>query len=43
MPHYHRLVLYFDGASRHNPRGPAGCGWVLREMDDYGADNRQLA
>ena len=43
MPHYHRLVLYFDGASRRNPRGPAGCGWVLREMDDHGTDHRQLA
>jgi ribonuclease HI len=24
-----RFVLNFDGASRHNPHGPAGCGWVL--------------
>jgi ribonuclease HI len=26
---YHHLQLYFDGASRNNPHGPAGCGWVL--------------
>mmetsp|Transcript_32442 Transcript_32442/g.59833 ORF Transcript_32442/g.59833 Transcript_32442/m.59833 type:complete len:150 (+) Transcript_32442:286-735(+) len=38
MSHYHRLILYFDGASRNNPLGPAGCGWVLYEMDDCGAD-----
>jgi ribonuclease HI len=22
-------VLYFDGAVRQNPHGPAGCGWVV--------------
>ncbi|KAL7550808.1 hypothetical protein ACHAWF_014014 [Thalassiosira exigua] len=38
MAYYHRIILYFDGASRSNPRGPAGCGWVLYEMDDNGAD-----
>ena len=43
MPHYHRIVLYFDGASRNNPRGPAGCGWALYEMNDYGADSRLIA
>ncbi|KAL7544066.1 hypothetical protein ACHAXR_013570 [Thalassiosira sp. AJA248-18] len=39
MPHYDRLILYFDGASRNNPHGPAGCGWVLYEMDECGADS----
>jgi ribonuclease HI len=43
MPHYHRLVIYFDGASKNNPRGPAGCGWVLYEMDDHGTDYNKLA
>lgn len=38
MSFYHRIILYFDGASRSNPRGPAGCGWKLYEMDDNGAD-----
>jgi len=37
MAHYHRVILYFDGVSRHNPHGPAGCGWVLYEMDGNGA------
>ena len=37
MGYYHRVVLYFDGASRHNPHGPAGCGWQLWEMDTNGA------
>ena len=37
MTYYDRVILYFDGASRHNPHGPAGCGWALYEMDDNGA------
>jgi ribonuclease HI len=37
MTYYHRVILYFDGASRHNPHGPAGCGWALYEMDRHGA------
>lgn len=37
MVSYNRVILYFDGASRSNPRGPAGCGWVLYEMDSHGA------
>ena len=37
--HYHRLIVYFDGASRNNPRGPAGCGWYIYEMDHNGADH----
>jgi len=36
--YYDRVVLYFDGASRNNPHGPAGCGWVLYEMDEHGTD-----
>lgn len=39
MVYYHRVILYFDGASRRNPHGPAGCGWVLYEMDYNGADS----
>ena len=27
MTYYHRVILYFDGASRHNPHGPAG--WLV--------------
>lgn len=38
MVWYDRVILKFDGASRHNPHGPAGCGWVLIEMDEYGAE-----
>jgi ribonuclease HI len=41
--HYHRLIVYFDGASKNNPRGPAGCGWTLYEMDRNGADRDFLA
>ena len=41
--HYHRLVIYFDGASKNNPRGPAGCGWALHEMDCNGADANCVA
>ena len=26
---YDRLVIYFDGASKNNPRGPAGGGWLI--------------
>ncbi len=37
MTHYHRIILEFDGASKNNPRGPAGCGYVLHEMDSDGA------
>ena len=43
MPHYHRLVIYFDGASRNNPRGPAGCGWNIYFMNNDGADDYQIA
>ena len=38
-----RVILYFDGASRHNPQGPAGCGWVLYEMDSHGGDADWIA
>ena len=41
--YYHRVVLYFDGASRHNPHGPAGCGWVLYEMNEHGTDDDHIA
>lgn len=40
MTYYNRVVLYFDGASKNNPRGPAGCGFCLYEMDVYGADTQ---
>jgi ribonuclease HI len=43
MVTYNRLILYFDGASRNNPRGPAGCGWELLEMDHNGADSHRIA
>jgi ribonuclease HI len=43
MTYYHRVILYFDGASRNNPHGPAGCGWVLREMDRHGTDGDYIA
>lgn len=34
----HRIIIYFDGASRSNPHGPAGCGWTIRKMTRYGGD-----
>ena len=37
MSYYHRLIIHFDGASKGNPRGPAGCGWAIYEMNDNGA------
>lgn len=38
MPFYDKLDIFFDGACWSNPHGPAGCGWVIREMttDNYG-------
>jgi len=42
MIHHNRLVLYFDGASRKNPRGPAGCGWTLYKMNQN-ADDQWIA
>jgi ribonuclease HI len=41
--HYHRIIVYFDGASRNNPHGPAGCGWVMYEMDYNGVDSNFIA
>ena len=38
MPYFPRIILYFDGASRNNPHGPAGCGWTLYTMNWDGAD-----
>jgi ribonuclease HI len=32
MPYYERLILYFDGASRHNPRE---CALKLDKHDIY--------
>jgi ribonuclease HI len=43
MTYYHRIILYFDGASRNNPHGPAAYGWVLYEMDKHGADGYRIA
>ena len=43
MADYHRLIIYFDGASRNNPRGPAGCGWEIYEMDSHGAIGYRIA
>ena len=43
MAHYHRLIIYFDGASRNNPRGPAGCGWNIYVMNRNGADHNEIA
>lgn len=40
--YYNLLYIYFDGASRNNPRGPAGCGWVIYE-DDYGNIGGEIA
>jgi ribonuclease HI len=36
MAYDERVVLYFDGASRNNPHGPAAYGWVLYAEDHYG-------
>mmetsp|Transcript_7431 Transcript_7431/g.18614 ORF Transcript_7431/g.18614 Transcript_7431/m.18614 type:complete len:154 (+) Transcript_7431:201-662(+) len=43
MPYHHRIIVYFDGASKSNPHGPAGCGWIMYEMDCYGADGNFIA
>lgn len=37
-----RAILCFDGASRDNPNGPAGCGYVVYEMDDKGKAERVI-
>lgn len=42
MTYVERAILYFDGASRNNPHGPAGCGFTIVEMDDNGADGRVI-
>ena len=41
MPYHHKLILYFDGVARKNP-GAAGCGWLLYEMDQSGANDHEL-
>ena len=41
--YHNRIIIYFDGASRNNPRGPAGCGWIMYEMDCDGADRDFIA
>mmetsp|Transcript_12959 Transcript_12959/g.19743 ORF Transcript_12959/g.19743 Transcript_12959/m.19743 type:complete len:164 (+) Transcript_12959:212-703(+) len=43
MTYYHRLIINFDGASRRNPHGPAGCGWVIHEMNDNGSEGNFIA
>ena len=43
MRHYHRMVIYFDGASKYNPKGPAGCGWVIYQMNKNGGDCNKIA
>jgi ribonuclease HI len=43
MTYYPRIVLYFDGASKSNPRGPASYGWVLYEMNEHGTDADRIA
>jgi ribonuclease HI len=34
--YYESCVVSFDGAARHNPHGPAGCGWVVSVEDAFG-------
>jgi ribonuclease HI len=34
--YYESCIVSFDGAARHNPRGPAGCGWVVSVEDAFG-------
>ena len=43
--HFHKLVIYFDGTSKSNPRRPsaAGAGWTLRALRYNGADCRYIA
>jgi ribonuclease HI len=36
---YGDYALNFDGAARRNPYGPAGCGWVVYDLDCYGQNN----
>ncbi|CAJ1944591.1 unnamed protein product [Cylindrotheca closterium] len=43
MSFYRTLIIYFDGACQNNPNGPAGCGWAIYEMDDYGCDGFRVA
>jgi ribonuclease HI len=41
MTYYEELRVHFDGASKNNPRGPAGCGWVI--YGDDGGDSIRVA
>ena len=43
MVYYNRLIIYFDGASKNNPRGSAGCGWHIKVMDHNGANDEEIA
>lgn len=43
MPYYNKLIVYFDGASKNNPHGPAGCGWTLYEMNRQGSHGVRVA
>ncbi|CAJ1944593.1 unnamed protein product [Cylindrotheca closterium] len=43
MPYYNRLIIYFDGASKSNPYGPAGFGWTLYEMNRQGNHGMRIA
>ena len=38
-----RVILHFDGSSRNNPHGPAGCGWIIYKMDSNGAVREEIA
>lgn len=40
---YRCVILYFDGASRWNPRGQAGCRWALYKMNLHWAHSLAIA
>jgi len=42
MPHFDRLILCFDGASKNNPHGPAGHGWTIHIMNAHGAKAKMI-
>jgi len=41
--YYPYVSIHFDGASRNNPRGPAGCGWTMSWGNEDLSDSGRFA